>query len=283
MPLTRRVFLGLLSSSTFYFSLSSGTRATTPEVPPLSVVHFPQGVASGDPQADSIMLWTRAEPVAPAMSQVQLTLELSRDKTFADIALSRPVSSGLPSDYTIRAHITGLAADTIYFYRFRGAHGSLSRTGRTRTAPAPDTARRINVAFASCQSYEQAHYGAWARMLEDDARAAASERIDFVLHLGDFIYERCWNTRRDGSPQARRVPDFPDGIETEENRHAISLSDYRHLYKVYLSDPHLQAARARWPFVCTWDDHEFTNNGFQSYSTYGGDIKLEPQRKLWAN
>lgn len=283
MPLTRRVFLGLLSSSTFYFTLSSGTRASPPEAPSPSVVHFPQGVASGDPQADSIMLWTRAEPVAPATTQVQLTLELSRDETFADIALSRPVSSGLSSDYTIRAHINGLAADTIYFYRFRGAHGSLSRTGRTRTAPAPDAARRINVAFASCQSYEQAHYGAWARMLEDDTRAAASGKIDFVLHLGDFIYERSWHTRRDGSPQARRVPDFPDGIETGENRHAISLGDYRHLYKVYLSDPHLQAARARWPFVCTWDDHEFTNNSFQSYSTYGGDIKLEPERKLWAN
>ena len=65
--------------------------------------------------------------------------------------------------------------------------------------------------------------------------------------------------------------------------YAVSLADYRHLYKTYLSDPHLQAARARWPFVCTWDDHEFSNNGFQSYSTYNGKNRPDPQRKLNAN
>ena len=284
MPLTRRVFLGLLSSSTFYFS-APGTHASPPgdRVRPLTAAQFPQGVASGDPQASSIMLWTRAEPSAPAAAEVHLLLELSRDEDFADSVFSQPVSANAGSDYTIRAHVSGLDADTIYFYRFRGGANSTSRTGRTRTAPAAAQARRINVAFASCQSYEQAHYGAWARMLEDDARAPASEQIDFVLHLGDFIYERSWHTRRDGSPQARRVPDFPDGVETDRNRYAVSLRDYRHLYKVYLSDPHLQAARARWPFVCTWDDHEFSNDCFQAYSTYAGDIRLEAQRKLWAN
>jgi alkaline phosphatase D len=120
-------------------------------------------------------------------------------------------------------------------------------------------------------------------MLADDRAAPESEQIQFVLHLGDFIYERSWNVREDGSEQSRRVPDFPDGIISRHHRHAVSLADYRHLYKTYLNDPHLQEARARWPFISIWDDHEFSNDNFQSYTTYGDAITLEARRKLNAN
>ena len=66
------------------------------------------------------------------------------------------------------------------------------------------------------------------------------------------------------------MPPFPDGVDTEENRFAVSLADYRHLYKTYLGDPHLQAARANWPFICTWDDHEFANKRFpELFSLWG--------------
>jgi alkaline phosphatase D len=144
-------------------------------------------------------------------------------------------------------------------------------------------ARRVNLAFASCQNYEQAYYGSWARMLADDRTAAEEDRIHFVLHLGDFIYEQIWFELPDGSPTPRTVPPFPDGVENEKNRYAVSLADYRHLYKVYLSDPHLQEARANWPFICTWDDHEFADNNYQSYVTYDGGGVLEAQRRLDAN
>ena len=151
------------------------------------------------------------------------------------------------------------------------------------TARPLDDNRPVNIAFASCQSYEQGYYGSWARMVEDDQAATPEDQLDFILHLGDFIYERSWLKRLDGTDQSRYVPDFPDGERNEQNRHAVSLADYRHLYKTYLSDPHLQAARARWPFLCTWDDHEFSNDCFQSYSTYGDEPVFAPQRKLDAN
>ncbi len=166
---------------------------------------------------------------------------------------------------------------------FVGSSESVSRTGRTRTAPAAGQARKANLAFVSCQNFEQAYYGSWARMLAEDRAAAEDDRIHFVLHLGDFIYERCWEDRLDGSPQSRRVPPFPDGVSTPKTRDAVSLADYRHLYKTYLSDPHLQEARARWPFICTWDDHEFADDCFQSFTTYDGQAVLEAQRKLSAN
>ncbi len=283
MPLTRRNLLGLLSGSTFFLTVSPRT-ALAAQLPTGSpALNFPQGVASGDPQPDGIMLWTRAVPTVDSAHEVQLLLQLSTDSKFSTRLLQEQVQTSPDSDYTVRAYIDGLAPDTQYYYRFLGADKSVSRTGRTRTAPPPGQAGKVNLAFASCQSYEQGYYGSWARMLEEDRIAAEEDRIQFVLHLGDFIYERCWHTRIDGSPQSRTVPPFPNGVDTAENRYAVSLADYRHLYKTYLSDPHLQEARANWPFICTWDDHEFSNDNFQSYSTYGDVNVLNPERKQVSN
>ena len=283
MPLTRRNLLELVSSSTFFLTVAPLSAAAPPPMTMKEALTFPQGVASGDPQPEGVMLWTRAVPAVAAGGEaaaLPLLLQLGADSNFSNILLQSQVHTSPSSDYTVRTYIDGLTPDTYYYYRFIGGGDSVSRTGRTRTAPSPDQARKVNLAFASCQNFEQGHYGSWARMLEDDRKAPEDERIHFVLHLGDFIYERSWHTRVDGSGLSRRVPPFPHGQETEDNRYAISLADYRHLYQTYLSDPHLQAARARWPFVCTWDDHEFANDNFQSFSTYGNTPVLEPQRKL---
>ncbi|MFK7976550.1 MAG: alkaline phosphatase [Halioglobus sp.] len=284
MPLKRRTVLGLLSGSTFLLNAGAIGAVAARPTSGLSKLSFPQGVASGDPRPNAVMLWTRAIPEETAAPNhpVSMVLQVSRVDDFSTLDIQATLTTDLASDYTVRTYIDGLQPDTHYYYRFIG-NESESRLGRTLTAPEAGIKRDVNVAFASCQHYEQGHYGSWARMLEDDVAAARSEQIDFVLHLGDFIYERCWHTRSDGSAPVRKVPPFPDGVETEENRYAVSLADYRMLYKTYLTDPHLQAARARWPFICTWDDHEFANDNHQSYNTYGEERVLEAQRKVWAN
>lgn len=283
MPISRRDLISVMSSSTFFLTAGPLLASNSRPGPPVIPVAFPQGVASGDPQPDAVMLWTRAEPVGTAEGPVSLLLQVSTNDTFSDLVLESVVKAGPESDYTLRAYVNGLAPDQWYYYRFLGGDNSTSITGRTRTAPASDQERPVNLAFASCQSYEQAHYGAWARMIADDLEASDEDAVQFVLHLGDFIYERCWHKRIDGTEQTRKVPPFPDGTNAEENRWAVSLADYRHLYKTYIADPDLQAARARWPFVCTWDDHEFSNDNYQSYSTYGSTRVLEAQRKRDAN
>ncbi|MEP4485669.1 MAG: alkaline phosphatase D family protein [Halioglobus sp.] len=286
MAFTRRELLSALSASTFMVHALPlrAVSLTVPEAAP--PVHFPQGVASGDPRPGSIMLWTRAEPTPDAAvtgEAIPLLLQLSETESFERIVAEHLLGAQADTDYTIRAFIDGLRAGTSYYYRFLGGQNAVSRTGRTRTAPAQDTSEDVNLAFVSCQSFEQGYYGSWARMIADDIESESGDQIDFVLHLGDFIYERSWHKRQDGTPQSRYVPDFPDGAHNEINRHAVSLADYRHLYKTYLSDPHLQAARARWPFVCTWDDHEFSDDNFQSYSTYSDQPQLEAQRKMDSN
>lgn len=280
MPLTRRQLLALMSSGTFIVS-TRGLAASLPQTAALPL-RFPQGVASADPKPDAVMLWTRAVPPAGA-SRTQVLLQVATAADFAAPLLESPLIARADNDYTLRAYVDGLLPDTRYYYRFLGADGTASRVGRTRTAPAADQPRRVRVAFASCQNYEQGYYGAWARMLADDEAATPEQQIDFVLHLGDFIYERSWHKRLDGSSNPRVLPPFPDGEHGEDSRHAVSLADYRHLYRTYLSDPWLQAARARWPFVSTWDDHEFSDDNFQSYSYYHHSAKLEARRKLAAN
>ena len=282
MSITRRTMLGLISSGTFFLAVSSRLAAKVQLPPGAPPVSFPQGVASADPTANTVVLWTRAEP-EEAVPEVQLLVQVSSSSNFSNIILDALLNTGPDSDYTVRTYLEGLSPDTEYYYRFLGPNGSSSRLGRTRTAPAANQEKDISMAFASCQSYEQSFYGSWARMLEDDEGAAAEDKIQFVLHLGDFIYERSWNKRLDGSRQSRYVPPFPDGQKTEINRYAVSLEDYRHLYKTYLSDPWLQAARARWPFICIWDDHEFCDDNFQSYNTYENSPTAQANRKYSAN
>ncbi len=264
--------------------------------------HFPQGVASGDPQPDGVVLWTRVEANEPNDAPVDVRVQISTAPDFANIVLDEMLPATLPSDHTLRLVVQGLEPDTVYFYRF-SAGGDQSRLGRTRTAPTSNTESPVRFVFASCQNYEQGFYGAWARMLADDHSAPTDQQIDFVLFLGDFIYEvrgdrwdadmgkPKWLKGADG--RERIFPPFPNGSKpwpsTSWNEkpgatNAVSLADYRFLYRLYLSDANLQAARARWPFVSTWDDHEFTNDAWQSHDTYfdqGG--KPAQKRKVAAN
>ncbi len=282
MSISRRSALKLLSSSTFVLRAAPGAAIPKTLTTDLPALQFTEGVASADPQSDAVILWTRAEPVSSAQ-QVSLLVQVSTDPDFNSPIVEELLESSMDSDYTVRTYITGLSPDTSYYYRFIGPQKTHSRAGRTRTAPAHNQPKDVNLAFVSCQSYEQAYYGAWARMIADDRTASESDQIQFVLQLGDFIYERNWKKTYAGGPQPRNIPPFPDGIETEHTRYAVSLADYRHLYKTYLRDPHLQEARARWPFISIWDDHEFSNDNFQSYSNYGTKPILDAQRKLDSN
>jgi alkaline phosphatase D len=195
--------------------------------------------------------------------------------------------------------VDGLSANTAYHYRF--VAGADEIAGQTRTAPAADADVTVRLAWVSCQDYEAGTYAAYRQMIDDDDAAPAGERIQFVVHLGDFIYETRGSgyqqplddnlepiddlENADGTP--RRVAAFPSGGgNAGGDNYAETVDDYRHLYKTVLSDPDLREARARWPFVQTWDDHEFTNDSWQSMANYTSTETIdEPsqRRKLAAN
>ncbi len=227
---------------------------------------YPQGVASGDPHPDSVLLWTRRPPAAGVAAR-RLTLEVASDPEFRRVVASSSAETSAAEDWTCRVLAAGLKPASVYWYRFIDEHGHGSRIGRTKTAPAGKDAPAVRFTFVSCQNVCQGAQNAYRRMIFEDARKPAAEQLDFVLHLGDFIYELIWYPEdRPKGMYDRRLRDvvrFEHGEKVEDFHVPVTLEDYRALYRGWLQDPDLQDARARWPFVCVWDNHEFSWRGWQ--------------------
>ncbi|HJT71773.1 MAG TPA: alkaline phosphatase D family protein [Terriglobales bacterium] len=246
---------------------------------------FPEGVASGDPDANSVLLWTRC-PQSAGTKPLKLNLEVAEDENFTRVIASRAAPISEASDWTCRVLVGGLKPSSVYWYRFSDRDGNGSRVGRTITAPADDDPRPVRFVFVSCQNVTQGAQNAYRRMIYEDEHASESEQIGFVLHLGDFIYEITWYP--EDRPQGmydRRIRDvyrYPDGEKIQDFHVPTTVQGYRAAYRGYLHDPDLQDARARWPFVNMWDNHEFSWLGWQSFQKFEGKTSPRQTRKVAA-
>ena len=245
---------------------------------------YPEGVASGDPDPTSVILWTR-RPFAEGERHV-LTVEVAQDEAFRRVVAQAPAPVSAASDWTSRVLVGGLKPARTYWYRFTDSEGNGSRIGRTITAPAANDPRPVNFAFVSCQSVNEGKLNGYRRMIFEDERAAPEEQLGFVLHLGDFIYEVVEypdeiKTRYDRT--IYEVCRIPDGGVTGKFHYPLTVEGYRAVYKGYLADPDLQDARARWPFVSMWDNHEFSWQGWQSIQQAGGPPRPGQTIKVAAN
>ncbi|MBS1831895.1 MAG: alkaline phosphatase D family protein, partial [Acidobacteria bacterium] len=213
---------------------------------------FALGVCSGDPLPGAVVIWTRLTPGpddAWARERVNVDWEVAADDKFAKVVKKGSTFATPEMGHSVHVDVTGLKPDSWYFYRFR-AGGEATKTGRTKTAPAPNAQNaKLNFAFASCQHYETGYYTAYQHMIKED--------LDLIVHLGDYIYE--------GKGTDGRVRKHT-GLEIN------SLSDYRNRHALYKSDPHLQEAHRLFPWIVTWDDHEVDNN-------YAGDIPEDAQTR----
>ena len=247
---------------------------------------YPQGVASGDPDDNSVLLWTR-RPYADGRKDAKLLIEVANDPDFTRVIATTAANVSAESDWTCRVLVGHLPPGREYWYRFVDEEGNGSRIGRTLTAPSLDDARPSRFAFVSCQSMPEGYGNAYRKMIWEDERAAPEERLGFVLHLGDFVYEvvQYPDQVKDGHRYDRLITfpiKFPKGKAVARNRFWVpdSLDDYRVLYHAYLQDPDLQDARARWPFVAIWDNHEFSWNGWQSIQEFAGTEGWVPAQTL---
>ena len=200
------------------------------------VPRFALGLASGQPDAQGMVLWTRLTGIE-LPEQVDVAWELAEDEAFSRIA-ARGVEQAVVHDaHSVHAEPAGLKPARRYWYRFH-ALGQRSAVGRTATAPAPDAAvPRLDFAIASCQRYDVGHYAAWDH--------AAREDLDLICFLGDYIYE--YTTAR-------------NAVRPHAGGPTVLLDDYRSRYAQYKSDPALQAAHAACPWLLVWDDHEVEND-----------------------
>src|SRR4051795_665947 len=283
MKISRRSFLKTataIGASLAWVGPARGSRVHWHEQRDL----YPQGVASGDPDPHSVILWTR-HPFAPGTRHL-LTVEVAEDEAFRRVIAhaQAPVSSA--ADWTARVLIGGLKPARTYWYRFTDTDGNGSRVGRTITAPLPNDPRTVNFVFVSCQDVNEGKLNAYRRMIYEDERAPAGEQLGFVLHLGDFIYEVVEypdevKTRYDRT--IYEVARIPDSHKVGNFHIPLTVEGYRAIYKGYLADPDLQDARARWPFVAIWDNHEFSWQGWQSIVKAGGFERPGQSVKVAAN
>ncbi|HZF49911.1 MAG TPA: alkaline phosphatase D family protein [Polyangiaceae bacterium] len=252
--------------------------------------YFPQSVASGDPKPDSVILWTRVADDAGGSGDLALELQMATDDAFTQRVIvngseSLAVSAAAAFDHCVKVKVKGLEAGKTYYYRFVYASGGVrysSRTGRTKTAPAADADANVKFAFVSCQDFIGRYYNTYILL--------AQEELDFVVHLGDYVYE----TTGDPSfqvPDEKRKVSFTDTagaikFEGEAPYYAAkSLDNYRELYKTYRSDQHLQAVHEKFPMIVTWDDHEFSNDAHGATASYFSERvdELDVTRKKNAN
>ncbi len=247
---------------------------------------FPEGVASAEPTSDSVLLWTRRPPAGTESPVQALRVEVAEDPQFTRVIARARTPVLAQADWTTRVLVGGLEPHREYWYRFIDSAGNGSRIGRTVTAPAADDPRPVRFAFVSCQNVTQGAQSAYRRMIFEDEHALPEERLGFVLHLGDFIYELVWYP--EDRPQGmydRRLRDlirYPRGEKIEDFHIPTTVEDYRLAYRAYLHDPDLQDARARFPFVNMWDNHEFSWLGWQTLQEFGGVNRPAQTRKLAA-
>ena len=189
---------------------------------------YPEGIASGDPDHSSVILWTR-RPYDSGARHI-LTVEVAEDEAFKRVVAQAPAVVSVASDWTTRVLVGRLKPARVYWYRFTDAEGNGSRVGRTITAPRPDDPRPVKFAFVSCSGTNEGKLNGYRRMIFEDERARPEDRLDFVLHLGDFIYEVV-QYPEDGKPRFDRkvyeVARIPDALKVSIFHIPTTVEGYR--------------------------------------------------------
>ncbi|EWY97745.1 alkaline phosphatase [Fusarium oxysporum NRRL 32931] len=243
-------------------------RGNTPYDP--SQLNFTHGVASGDPWPQSVVLWTRVAPSTQSDESEKVVngtaghyshetekyikadphpicvewkvYESKSASGDGKTAASGRAYTTSDIDYTVKVEADGLKPLTTYYYQFKVCDSDVkSPVGRTKTAPtANDDVSDLSFAVFSCSNYPNGYFNAYGN-------AARKDEHDYVIHLGDYIYEYGANGSRASQPSTE----------------IFTLHDYRTRHGQYRTDPDLQLLSQNFAWIPTWDDHEFANNGYR--------------------
>lgn len=207
------------------------------------VAEFQFGVASGDPLADRVMLWTHAQ-VPNSQQPVSLQYEVSENNRFDTLVSTGTVVASPETGFTAKADAVGLQPGRTYFYRFSAA-GARSAVGQTRTLP--ESPSSVKLAVMSCTNYPAGFFNVYAEVAKSDC--------EYAIHLGDYIYEY------DAKGYASQNSEQLGRVSTPVNE-CLSLEDYRRRHAQYKSDADSKALHARMPMIAVWDDHESANDAY---------------------
>ncbi len=266
MSISRRRFVSTLAAAGAVTPLASHARRR-PDLEDLRAYRphpgdlipgpaFRHGVASGDPLADRVIVWTRV--TTRSRRTLRVGWRLASDPLMQTIVQQGEARTGPSRDFTVKVDVTGLSPDQTYYYQFI-ANNESSPIGRTRTLPV-GAVDKVRLAVCSCSNFAFGFFSAYGHI-------AARADLNGFMHLGDYIYEYANGTFGDGEAIGRQP--FP-------NRETVSLTDYRQRHAQYKSDIHLQECHRQHPAFCVWDDHEFTNDAWR-----GGAENHQPDEGDW--
>ncbi|NBV34229.1 MAG: hypothetical protein EBR81_10720, partial [Proteobacteria bacterium] len=185
-------------------------------------------------------------------------------------------------DGVVKMVASGLQADTYYYYQFT-YNGTRSPIGRTKTAPSASSTRQVKYASIVCNDYVGRYFNVLKHLCDQEA-----DQIDFVLNLGDYIYETTGNPSFQTTSAARSMtltnPSEAIPLTSASGATyyaAQSVGNYRDIYKTIRQDPQLQRLHELFPMVSVWDDHEFSDDSWKDNATYlnGYTSEQETQRK----
>lgn len=271
-PLNRREFIKQSAAGFGAFMIAQGLSGcgAAAEEGSGTLVSYEHGVASGDPLSDRVIIWTRVTPDVPPTSDITVGFEVASDEAFTQLVTSGQATTNESVDYTIKVDATELEAGQVYYYRFV-SNGVYSPIGKTRTLPT-GSLDQLKLGVVSCANHAAGYFHVYAEL-------ANRSDIDFVLHLGDYIYE--YGMGGYATEDAERLGRVP-----EPATEITALNDYRTRYRSYRSDADLQHAHLNHPFICVWDDHEVCNDawktGAENHSSEEGVFSLRKKEAFQA-
>lgn len=268
--LTRRDFLKASAMGMGAVVVSTGLAGCVFDSDDKRSTMFTHGVASGDPLADGVVLWTRAVPDKDFEKAVSVAWEVATDKDFETLIHSGTAEAKNAHDFTVKVDVRGLSAGQTYYYRFHTSD-SQSPVGTTLTLP-EGVVDSVRLGVVSCANYPAGYFNVYRELSKRDD-------LDVIVHLGDYIYEYSSAADSYAAADAAELDrTFPEDNDLE----LIRLKDYRRRYDIYRSDEDLQALHRKMPFIVVWDDHEVANdaweNGAENHNDGEGDYgtrKLE--------
>jgi alkaline phosphatase D len=230
-------------------SLLSACKDNEPDMVYAGDFGFREGVASFDPSATSIILWTRYTNATNEPDEATVRWEVASTNSFSPVVASGTAVAAAAADYTVAVTVPGLTANQKYYYRFSTEQTkATSVVGETRTLPTGSQASSVKLAVVSCANFQAGLFNVYG--------AVAASEADVVVHLGDYIYE--YGAGQYGTNASTTTLNRLHQPATE----VLSLSDYRIRYRQYRGDKQLQRAHQLKPFICIWDDHEYANDAY---------------------
>lgn len=250
--ITRRGLLGAAATGTLSVAACATPAPAAPKTAPYAgEVEFLHGVASGDPLPDRVILWTRVTPKS-GTGPIPVTYEVTDPAAPAAPILTGTATASESRDFCVKVDVTGLKPGTAYLYKFKVATEAgeiVSREGRTKTTSTTGSAP-VRMGVVSCSNWQFGFFNAYEALSRE-------EDLDVIIHLGDYFYE--YGVDGYGGDVATSI-----GREHDPVTEVVTLADYRMRHAQYKTDPNLQAAHAKAPWICTWDDHESTNNSYRT-------------------